>query len=80
MAGIPEPMGSCHTTMIGQYVIEGHVPIKAIDKLLAEKPAVKGIALPGMPMGSPGMNGAKEEPFVVYSFGNGQQPQQFYVE
>jgi hypothetical protein len=80
MAGIPEVLGSCHTAMIDRYVVEGHVPVKAIDKLLAEKPDVKGISLPGMPMGSPGMNGEKEEPFVVYSFGNGKPPQQFYVE
>lgn len=80
MVGVPEAMGSCHTAMIDGYVVEGHVPVKAIDKLLAERPQVKGIALPGMPMGSPGMNGAKEEPFVVYSFGPEAQPRQYYVE
>lgn len=80
MAGVPEVMGSCHTAMIGEYVVEGHVPIKAIEKLLAEKPAVKGISLPGMPLGSPGMNGPKEEPFVVYTFGGDEPPRQFYVE
>jgi hypothetical protein len=55
--GIPEALHSCHTSKIGDYIIEGHVPAGAIDKLLAERPALKGIALPGMPNGSPGMVG-----------------------
>jgi hypothetical protein len=66
--GVPEPLGGCHTTVIGDYAIEGHVPIAMIKRLLAEKPAVKGISLPGMPLGSPGMTGRKSEPFVVYEF------------
>jgi hypothetical protein len=55
--GIPEPLYSCHTARIGDYLVEGHVPEKAIAKLLAERPDLKGIALPGMPPGSPGMDG-----------------------
>lgn len=56
--GIPESLYSCHTAKIGDYLVEGHVPEKAVAKLLAERPALKGIALPGMPPGSPGMDGA----------------------
>ncbi len=54
-AGIPNKLASCHTTMVGGYVVEGHVPAADIRKLLAEKPKAKGIAVPGMPMGAPGM-------------------------
>ncbi len=69
MAGVPAKLASCHTMTIGGYVVEGHVPVAAVRKLLAEKPDVRGIALPGMPLGSPGMNGAKEGPFVVHEIG-----------
>jgi hypothetical protein len=65
--GIPEDMQSCHTAVIGDYYIEGHVPIEAIMQLLEEQPAIDGIALPGMPAGSPGMSGEKEGPFTVYA-------------
>ena len=70
-AGVPEDAAGCHTTMIGDYVVEGHVPLEAIDKLLQQRPAVNGIALPGMPAGSPGMGGAKEAPFEILSFADG---------
>lgn len=63
--GIPAPLHSCHTSVVDGYVVEGHVPIEAVVKLLSEKPATKGIALPGMPAGSPGMSGVKTEPFAV---------------
>lgn len=65
-------MQSCHTTVIGGYYIEGHVPVEAIKRLLEEKPQIDGIALPGMPAGSPGMSGSKEGPFVIYSISGGQ--------
>ncbi len=68
MAGVPEPLESCHTMVIDGYVVEGHVPLAAIDRMLREKPAIKGIALPGMPAGSPGMGGHKEQPFAIYGF------------
>ncbi len=55
--GIPEALHSCHTSKIDNYIIEGHVPADAIAKLLAQRPDLKGIALPGMPAGSPGMDG-----------------------
>lgn len=65
---VPPQLQSCHTMRIGDYTVEGHVPISAIVKLLAEKPPVAGIALPGMPIGSPGMPGAKSGSFEVRSF------------
>jgi len=63
--GVPEELAGCHTMLIGRYVVEGHVPVSAINKLLAERPNIKGISLPGMPEGSPGMTGRKTEPFKV---------------
>lgn len=65
--GIPGEMESCHTMIIGDYFVEGHVPIEAINKLLEEKPQIKGIALPGMPSASPGMPGSKLGQFGIYS-------------
>ncbi|MSO84363.1 MAG: DUF411 domain-containing protein [Rhodospirillales bacterium] len=69
MSGVPDKLASCHTMTIVNYVVEGHVPVAAVRKLLAEKPDIRGIALPGMPQGSPGMIGQKEGPFVVYKIG-----------
>ncbi len=69
---VPEAQAGCHTIEVGGYVVEGHVPAKIIDKLLAEKPPIKGISLPGMPEGSPGMGGAKTEPFRVEVLGSGK--------
>jgi hypothetical protein len=66
-AGVPAEFQGCHTAFIEGYVVDGHVPIGAVRKLLAERPAIAGITLPGMPMGSPGMVGEKSEPFVVYA-------------
>ena len=66
-AGIPEPYGGCHTAFLEGYAVSGHVPLEAIEKLMKERPAIAGITLPGMPMGSPGMGGAKTEPFVIYA-------------
>jgi hypothetical protein len=68
-AGIPPDLEGCHTAFIGDYVVDGHVPVEAIDKLLKEHPAIKGITLPGMPPGSPGMAGGKSEPFTIYAIG-----------
>ena len=69
---IPVEMQSCHTTIMGKYFIEGHVPIEAINKLLKEQPDIDGIALPGMPIGTPGMPGDKDEPFVIYQLTGGK--------
>lgn len=68
---VPERLASCHTAKVGGYVIEGHVPASTIKRLLREKPPVAGLAAPGMPLGSPGMEvpGAQAEPFDVVSFG-----------
>jgi hypothetical protein len=66
--GVPKAARSCHTAIIGDYVIEGHVPAQDIKKLLAEKRSVAGLAVPGMPMGSPGMEGARKDNYSVYEF------------
>lgn len=65
--GVPYGKGSCHTAEIGGYFVEGHVPAADIKRLLAEKPNAKGLVLPGMPMGSPGMEAAdgKVQPYTV---------------
>ncbi len=67
---IPVDMRSCHTTTYGDYIVEGHMPVEAVQKLLDEKPNIKGIAMPGMPSGSPGMPGSKEGSFVIYALEN----------
>jgi hypothetical protein len=53
--GVPRPLTSCHTATVGGYLIEGHVPAEVIDRVLSERPNVAGLAMPGMPVGSPGM-------------------------
>jgi len=63
---IPSSLESCHTTIIDNYFVEGHIPFEAINKLLTEKPDILGIAMPGMPSGSPGMPGRKFEDFNIY--------------
>lgn len=67
-AGLPDDGVSCHTARIGGYVVEGHVPAADIQRMLKEKPAIAGIAAPGMPMGSPGMEQGGKEPFDVVAF------------
>jgi hypothetical protein len=66
-AGVPEKFQGCHTMFVNDYVIDGHVPVNVIRKLLSERPAIAGITLPGMPAGSPGMTGVKHGPFTIYS-------------
>jgi hypothetical protein len=66
--GVPRELDSCHTAIVGGYVVEGHVPAADVKRLLAESPPVLGIAVPGMPMGSPGMEGPDPEPYRVLSF------------
>jgi hypothetical protein len=68
---IPSGGESCHTSIIGDYVVEGHVPLEAIEKLLAEKPDIVGIGLAGMPIGTPGMPGRKTAPYEVYQLSDG---------
>jgi hypothetical protein len=78
-AGIPEDFQGCHLAFIADYAVSGHVPMSVIQRLLDERPAIKAITLPGMPMGSPGMAGVKEEPFTVYQVGEGA-PEVYAVE
>lgn len=68
--GVPASLQGCHTVVIDGYLVSGFVPVEAVNKMLAERPAIAGIALAGMPMGSPGMGGEKTEPFTVESFNN----------
>ena len=67
--GVTNDLASCHTAKVGGYTIEGHVPASDIQRLLKEKPAIAGIAVPGMPMGSPGMEqGGRKTPFATIAF------------
>lgn len=75
-AGLPYGLGSCHTTLMGDYAIEGHVPMAAIQKLFEEQPDIGGIGLAGMPIGTPGMPGPQSEPYEVYQFTD-QEPEPF---
>ena len=78
--GVPDELYSCHTMVIGGYVVEGHVPVPAVLRLLAERPDITGIALAGMPAGSPGMAGSKAARFTVYGFSPSAPPEVFAVE
>ncbi len=71
--GIPTDLQPCHLSLIGGYVVGGHVPMEVVNRLLAEKPAITGITLAGMPLGSPGMNGEKTEPFKIYEITKGSR-------
>ena len=66
--GVPMDMRSCHTAVVEGYVIEGHVPASDIRRLLRERPKVAGLAAPGMPVGAPGMEVGKAQPYSVMSF------------
>ncbi len=63
--GIPAKYGSCHTGVVNGYAVEGHVPADAIKRLLKQKPKASGLAVPGMPMGSPGMEGDRKDAYDV---------------
>ena len=66
--GVPEGLSACHTAVVNGYLIEGHVPAADIARLLKAKPKVAGLAVPGMPMGSPGMEGPRTQHYQVLSF------------
>ena len=67
--GVPDSIPSCHTSVVGGYVVQGHVPIAAVERLLAERPKIVGIGVAYMPLGSPGMEaGGRTEPFDVIAF------------
>lgn len=68
--GIPYNMASCHTAIVGDYVVEGHVPVEDVKRLLREQRDVRGIMVPGMPQGSPGMESPNPEPYKVYLLGD----------
>ena len=67
-AGVPPRMSSCHTALIDGYVVEGHIPAEHVKRLLGDRPDIVGIAVPGMPIGSPGMEGIGARPYQVLSW------------
>jgi hypothetical protein len=78
-AGVPENLQGCHTMFVDGYVVDGHVPANVIQRLLAERPAIAGITLPGMPAGSPGMTGRKSAPFTIYAVTKDGTPPTVYA-
>ena len=66
--GVPRHLSSCHTALVDGYVVEGHVPAGDVLRLLEERPQIAGLAVPGMPIGSPGMEGPNPESYTVYAF------------
>ncbi len=70
MAGVPEQLAGCHTMSVENYVVEGLVPLDTLNRLLEEKPEIRGISLPGMPTGVPGMPGPKSGPLNIYVISN----------
>jgi len=82
-AGVPGGLEACHTAMIGgerKYVLEGHVPVEAVEKLMTERPDIRGVSTPGMPMGSLGMGDDPEAIYAVYAFTGraGEAPAVFF--
>jgi hypothetical protein len=78
-AGVPEKYQGCHTMFVDDYVVDGHVPVEIVQKLLTERPAIAGITLPGMPAGSPGMTGQKTQTFVIYAVTKNGKPPTVYA-
>ncbi|MGH8469858.1 MAG: DUF411 domain-containing protein [Gammaproteobacteria bacterium] len=74
---VPGYLAACHTSTAGGYVVEGHVPADAVKRLLSERPKVTGIAVPGMPMGSPGMEGNRKDAYEIISFGSAGETKVF---
>ncbi len=73
---VPRSLLSCHTTIVGDYVFEGHIPFDVIDRILAERPAIRGVAIPGMPLGLPGLEGRWPYPIDVVVL---DDPKKVYV-
>jgi hypothetical protein len=65
---VPDRLRSCHTAVIDSYLVEGHIPADLVTKLLRERPKIVGIAAPGMPLGSPGMESPNPQPYVIVAF------------
>jgi hypothetical protein len=81
MAGVPEGFEGCHTLLVAGYTVDGLVPIGTLEKLLTEKPAIKGITLPGMPWGAPGMQQRpKSSPLVIYALEEGAKTPRVYAQ
>ena len=78
-AGVPEKYQGCHTMFVEGYVVDGHVPVEVVRKLLTERPQIAGITLPGMPAGSPGMYGKKNGTFVIYAVTKDGRPPTVYA-
>ena len=78
-AGVPERLQGCHTMFVEGYVVDGHVPVNVVRKLLSERPPIAGITLPGMPAGSPGMTGTKRETFTIYAVTKDGAPPKVYA-
>ena len=77
-AGVPDDLQSCHTALVGSYVVEGHVPADLVKRLLADKPKITGLAVAGMIVGSPGMEqGAMKQPYNVMAFTRGAKSSVF---
>ena len=74
---VPENLRSCHTASVGRYVVEGHVPADVVQDLLRRRPDVEGIAVPGMPAGSPGMESPNPEPYEVVAWTKGARTRTF---
>lgn len=75
--GIPEKLEGCHTAIVEDYVVEGLVPAQFVQRMLKEHRPIKGLALPGMPVGAPGMPGAKPRPLNIYALDSGSSPKVF---
>lgn len=71
--GVPDDLAACHTAEVSGYIVEGHVPAVALVRFLTEKPNATGLAVPKMPIGSPGMEGGQPEQYEVVLFGQGQR-------
>lgn len=78
-AGVPDDFQGCHLAFIDGYAVSGHVPVNTVNRLLTERPDIKGVTLPDMPLGSPGMTGVKTEAFTIYEIGDGL-PKVYAVE
>ena len=75
--GIPDELAPCHISLVGGFVVGGHIPVEIVNRLLAEKPQITGINLPGMPSGTPGMDGPKPGPLTIYEIG--KKPPKVYA-
>ena len=76
---VPEKFEGCHVMVIDRYAVEGHVSADSIDKLLAQRPEIIGISIPGMPLGTPGMTGRKSGPLSVYEISSQSEPDKVFA-